>query len=117
VPAGTVAEALKALEWAGVLIWQNRINNFWRALANQPALLERTWASVKEVMVQLGLLDPLTRELVRGGAGEGAQRSAARRVSRCGRDGDADERRRDGAANADRPGVQRRVSRVRRDAE
>jgi AhpD family alkylhydroperoxidase len=40
------------------------VNNFWRALANQPALLERTWAGVKEVMAQPGLLDPLTRELV-----------------------------------------------------
>ncbi len=40
------------------------VNNFWRALANQPALLERTWASVKEVMVAPGSLDPLTKELV-----------------------------------------------------
>lgn len=40
------------------------VNNFWRALANQPLLLERTWASVKAVMVEPGELDPLTRELV-----------------------------------------------------
>jgi AhpD family alkylhydroperoxidase len=40
------------------------VNNFWRALANQPALLERTWASIKEVMIQPGALDPLTRELI-----------------------------------------------------
>jgi AhpD family alkylhydroperoxidase len=40
------------------------VNNFWRALANQPALLERTWVSVKEVMIQPGALDPLTRELI-----------------------------------------------------
>jgi AhpD family alkylhydroperoxidase len=40
------------------------VNNFWRALANQPALLERTWASVKEVMVAPGALDPLTKELI-----------------------------------------------------
>ena len=40
------------------------VNNFWRALANQPALLERTWASIKQVMVAPGVLDPLTRELV-----------------------------------------------------
>ena len=40
------------------------INNFWRALANQPALLERTWASVKTVMVEPGALDPLTKELI-----------------------------------------------------
>jgi len=40
------------------------VNNFWRALANQPVLLERTWASVKQVMLQPGALDPLTKELV-----------------------------------------------------
>jgi AhpD family alkylhydroperoxidase len=40
------------------------VNNFWRALANQPALLERTWSSVKEVMVAPGTLDPLTKELI-----------------------------------------------------
>jgi len=40
------------------------INNFWRALANQPALLERTWQGVKEVMVAPGVLDPLTKELI-----------------------------------------------------
>jgi AhpD family alkylhydroperoxidase len=40
------------------------VNNFWRALANQPGLLERTWASVKKVMIEPGVLDPLTKELV-----------------------------------------------------
>jgi AhpD family alkylhydroperoxidase len=40
------------------------VNNFWRALANQPRLLERTWASVKQVMIEPGVLDPLTKELV-----------------------------------------------------
>lgn len=40
------------------------INNFWRALANQPDLLERTWASLKAVMIAPGALDPLTRELI-----------------------------------------------------
>jgi AhpD family alkylhydroperoxidase len=40
------------------------VNNFWRALANQPSLLERTWASVKQVMIAPGVLDPLTKELV-----------------------------------------------------
>jgi AhpD family alkylhydroperoxidase len=40
------------------------VNNFWRALANQPALLERTWASVKQVMIEPGVLDPLTKELI-----------------------------------------------------
>ena len=40
------------------------VNNFWRALANQPDLLERTWASIKQVMMEPGELDPLTKELV-----------------------------------------------------
>jgi len=40
------------------------VNNFWRALANQPELLERTWDSVKAVMVAPGELDPLTKELI-----------------------------------------------------
>ena len=40
------------------------VNNFWRALANQPGLLERTWASVKKVMIEPGALDPLTKELL-----------------------------------------------------
>jgi AhpD family alkylhydroperoxidase len=40
------------------------VNNFWRALANQPAVLERTWASIKQVMIAPGALDPLTKELI-----------------------------------------------------
>src|ERR1700740_2967138 len=40
------------------------VNNFWRALANQPALLERTWSSIKRVMIEPGALDPLTKELI-----------------------------------------------------
>jgi len=40
------------------------INNFWRALANQPDLLERTWTTIKQVMFTPGALDPLTKELL-----------------------------------------------------
>ena len=40
------------------------VNNIWRALANQPALLERTWQGVKDVMVAPGALDPLVKEMV-----------------------------------------------------
>jgi AhpD family alkylhydroperoxidase len=40
------------------------INNFWRALANQPDVLERTWSSIKQVMIAPGELDPLTKELI-----------------------------------------------------
>jgi AhpD family alkylhydroperoxidase len=41
----------------------DRVNNFWKALANHPPTLRRTWESVKEVMAP-GALDPLTKELV-----------------------------------------------------
>src|ERR1700738_5004594 len=40
------------------------VNNFWRALANQPELLERTWARIKQVMIAPRALDPLTKELI-----------------------------------------------------
>jgi AhpD family alkylhydroperoxidase len=39
------------------------INNFWKALAHDPATLRRTWESVKQVMAP-GVLDPLTKELI-----------------------------------------------------
>jgi AhpD family alkylhydroperoxidase len=39
------------------------VNNFWKYLARDPALLKRTWESVKEVMAP-GALDPLTKEMV-----------------------------------------------------
>jgi len=39
------------------------VNNFWKALANHPPTLERTWESVKAVMAP-GALDPLTKEML-----------------------------------------------------
>jgi AhpD family alkylhydroperoxidase len=39
------------------------VNNFWKHLANDPALLRRTWESVKETMAP-GSLDPLVKEMV-----------------------------------------------------
>ncbi len=39
------------------------INNFWKAIAHDPALLKRTWESLKEIMAP-GALDPLTKELL-----------------------------------------------------
>jgi AhpD family alkylhydroperoxidase len=39
------------------------INNFWKALANNPAELKRMWANVKQVMAP-GALDPLVKEMV-----------------------------------------------------
>ena len=39
------------------------INNFWKAIARDPATLRRTWQSVKEIMAP-GALDPLAKEMV-----------------------------------------------------
>jgi AhpD family alkylhydroperoxidase len=39
------------------------INNFWKALANDPATLRRTWNSIKEIMAP-GSLDALTKEML-----------------------------------------------------
>lgn len=39
------------------------INNFWKALACDPAGLGRTWESVKQVMAP-GVLDALTKEMI-----------------------------------------------------
>lgn len=39
------------------------VNNIWRALANDPAELQATWAQVKRVMAP-GALDTLTKELI-----------------------------------------------------
>jgi len=39
------------------------INNFWKAIAHDPALLQRTWESIKQIMAP-GALDPLTKELL-----------------------------------------------------
>ena len=40
------------------------INNFWKALAHDPATLRRTWESVKEIMGPGGALDPLVKEMI-----------------------------------------------------
>jgi len=39
------------------------INNFWKAIANDPATLKRTWEDIKQIMAP-GALDPLTKELI-----------------------------------------------------
>jgi len=39
------------------------INNFWKALANDPALLKRTWQDIKQIMAP-GALDPLVKEMI-----------------------------------------------------
>jgi AhpD family alkylhydroperoxidase len=39
------------------------INNFWKAIAHDPAMLRRTWESIKQIMAP-GAIDPLTKELI-----------------------------------------------------
>jgi len=39
------------------------INNFWKVIANDPAMLKRTWSSIKEVMGP-GALDARTKEML-----------------------------------------------------
>ena len=39
------------------------INNFWKAMAHDPAALRRTWDSIKQIMAP-GALDPLTKEMI-----------------------------------------------------
>ncbi|MGD9913035.1 MAG: carboxymuconolactone decarboxylase family protein [Rhizobiaceae bacterium] len=39
------------------------INNFWKVMAHDPALLKRTWETIKEVMAP-GAVDALTKEMI-----------------------------------------------------
>ena len=39
------------------------LNNFWKALAHDPATLRRTWESVKQIMAP-GALDAVTKEML-----------------------------------------------------
>ena len=39
------------------------VNNFWKALAHDPATLRRTWESIKQVMSP-GALDAVTKEMI-----------------------------------------------------
>ena len=40
-----------------------KIPNFWRSLAHNPELLERTWDNLKQIMAS-GALDQITKELI-----------------------------------------------------
>jgi AhpD family alkylhydroperoxidase len=40
------------------------INNFWRALANDPQTLKRIWLSIKEIMAPSSALDPKIKEMI-----------------------------------------------------
>src|SRR6202790_924154 len=39
------------------------INNFWKALAHDPASLRRTWESIKQIMAP-GAINALTKEMI-----------------------------------------------------
>lgn len=41
----------------------DQVNNFWKAIAHDPALLRRTWETLKATMAE-GALDPLTKEMI-----------------------------------------------------
>ena len=40
-----------------------QVNNFWKAIANHPPTLVRTWESLKSIMAE-GALDPLVKEMI-----------------------------------------------------
>ena len=57
------AEALAVFDAIRAARGTDYINNFWRALAADPALLRATWDRLQQVMGP-GTLDPLTKELI-----------------------------------------------------
>lgn len=57
------AEALAVFNDIRATRGTDYINNFWRALAHDPALLEATWERVKTVMSP-GALDAKTKEMI-----------------------------------------------------
>lgn len=57
------AEALAVFDEIRAARRTDHINNFWRALAHDPALLRATWDRLKVVMGP-GELDPLVKEMV-----------------------------------------------------
>ena len=57
------AEALAVFDEIRALRGTEYVNNFWRALAHDPALLRATWDRLKVVMAP-GALDPLVKEMI-----------------------------------------------------
>ncbi|MFV0514359.1 MAG: carboxymuconolactone decarboxylase family protein [Jhaorihella sp.] len=57
------AEALAVFNEIRAARGTDYVNNFWRALAHDPALLRATWDRLKVVMAP-GALDPLVKEMV-----------------------------------------------------
>ena len=57
------AEALAVFNDIRAVRGTDYVNNFWRALAHDPALLKATWERLKVVMAP-GALDPLVKEML-----------------------------------------------------
>ncbi|MEX0371645.1 MAG: carboxymuconolactone decarboxylase family protein [Tateyamaria sp.] len=57
------AEVLAVFDDIRAVRGTDYVNNFWRALANDPALLAATWGRLKAVMGP-GELDPLVKEML-----------------------------------------------------
>lgn len=57
------AEALAVFNDIRAVRGTDFINNFWRALAHDPALLRATWERLKDIMAP-GALDPLVKEML-----------------------------------------------------
>ncbi|NHB78435.1 carboxymuconolactone decarboxylase family protein [Rhodobacter calidifons] len=57
------AEALAVFDDIRARRRTDHVNNFWRALAHDPALLRATWDRVQAVMAP-GALDPLVKEMI-----------------------------------------------------
>lgn len=57
------AEALAVFDDIRAVRGTDYVNNFWRALAHDPATLRATWDRLKVVMAP-GALDPLVKEMV-----------------------------------------------------
>lgn len=57
------AEALAVFNDIRAVRGTDYVNNFWRALAHDPALLKATWERLKTVMAP-GALDPLVKEML-----------------------------------------------------
>ncbi|APX12152.1 carboxymuconolactone decarboxylase family protein [Tateyamaria omphalii] len=57
------AEVLAVFDDIRAVRGTDYVNNFWRALAHDPALLAATWGRLKDVMGP-GALDPLVKEML-----------------------------------------------------
>lgn len=57
------AEALAVFNEIRAARGTDYVNNFWRSLAHDPALLRATWDRLKVVMAP-GALDPLVKEMI-----------------------------------------------------